>query len=88
MPDAKATQSSGPYRPAYTLLEVLQAPMHVNVGFSLPVPEPGIDNTLLLELQEQFLIPASIFVAHGRFRRLALIEAEDVIILPDKSRLG
>ena len=59
--------------------------MDANVSLGLHVAQPGIEDTLLLELQEQFFVTAAIFFAHGRFRWSAIIKTVDIIGAVDNS---
>jgi len=57
--------------------------MDANVGLGLSVAQPGVEDTLPLELQEQFFVAATIFFAHGCFRWLAIIKTIDIIAAVD-----
>ena len=69
-------------------LIIFETFMNADIGLSLPVAQPGIEDTLLFELQEQFLVASTILIAHGGFRRPAIIKMVDIVGLVDNSRLG
>ena len=62
--------------------------MDADIGLGLPVAQPGVEYTLLFELQEKLSVALPLFIVHGGFRGTTIIKAVDVVGAVDNSRFG
>ena len=67
--------------------EIFQTFMDTDIGLGLFVAQPGVEDILAFELQEQFSIAFAVSLGHCGFRRLPVFEAVHVVGAVDHSGL-